>query len=266
MNQNQQAKMAYDGGDYTDAMTKFDTPYQRGVAAYRAKQYDKAALLFKTSAATKPSLNALYDLGNAQLMQDQVEDAIASYRAALKLKPDDFATRHNLAIALKMLAREQQKQQRQKQQSRNNQGRNGSQSKQQGQQQGKGESQSRQASKRNPASPTANRGTQQLTGPSKADRRTAQQQGQQRRDGQGRAQPRTAQSGAPRPTQRQGGKQMGAPNPQYGTVGMVPPRTQRDVDADQWLTRVQSDPGTFLKNQFRIEDEESGLKQETPPR
>jgi hypothetical protein len=59
---------------------------------------------------------------------------------------------------------------------------------------------------------------------------------------------------------------MGAPKLQYGAVGMALPRTQRDVNADQWLTRVQSDPGSFLKNQFRIEDQESGLKQETPPR
>ena len=45
----------------------------------------------------------------------------------------------------------------------------------------------------------------------------------------------------------------------------VPRRTQRDVNADEWLGRVQSDPGSFLKNQFMIEEQESGLQQGAPP-
>jgi hypothetical protein len=43
------------------------------------------------------------------------------------------------------------------------------------------------------------------------------------------------------------------------------PRTQRDVNADQWLIRIPNDGGSFLKNQFAIEDQKSGLQQDEPP-
>jgi hypothetical protein len=32
------------------------------------------------------------------------------------------------------------------------------------------------------------------------------------------------------------------------------------VNADEWLNRVQNDPGSFLRNQFMIEDQASGTK------
>ncbi|HEY5338378.1 MAG TPA: VWA domain-containing protein [Rhizomicrobium sp.] len=254
LNRNEQAKWAFDRGDYATAITKFGRPYQRGVVAYRMKQYGKAEVLFKTAAGKRPRLNALYDMGNAQLMQDEVEDAIASYRAALKLNADDIPTQHNLAIALKMLAQEQQKQNQQKQkQQPDNKGGGG-----QNKQQGKNGSQSPQNGAQSPAK-TANRGAQQPAQP-KAEQKAAQQQGQPKQGKPENAQQRAAQAAAARPAQPPGDKKT---PPQYGAF-VAPPRTQRDVNADQWLTRVQSDPGSFLKNQFRIEDQQSGLKQGTP--
>jgi tetratricopeptide (TPR) repeat protein len=240
-------------------MTKFDAPYQRGVVAYRAKQYDTAALLFKAAAGKNARSNTLYDLGNTQLRQGQIEDAIVSYRAALKQKPDDIATQHNLAIALKILAQEQQKQNQQQeksQQSQNKKNNGGGQSKQPD----KGRAQDQQHSAQS-SQQAANRSSQQNDQPT-GDKKAAQQQGKQQQASPGKVQQHAGQSTASRSAQGE----MRPPNPQYGVAAMAPPRTQRDVNADQWLTRVQSDPGSFLKNQFMIEDQESGLKQGTPPR
>ncbi|MCB1681081.1 MAG: VWA domain-containing protein [Alphaproteobacteria bacterium] len=39
------------------------------------------------------------------------------------------------------------------------------------------------------------------------------------------------------------------------------PRTQQDVDADQWLSHIDSDTETFLKNKFYIESRRSGATQ-----
>jgi Ca-activated chloride channel family protein len=259
MNRNQQAKAAYDGGDYKGAETKFDTSYQRGVAAYRAKQYDKAALLFQAAAREKARLNALYDLGNAQLMQDQVEDAVASYKAALRQKPDDVATLHNLAIALKMLEQKQQKQNQQ-----NKGGNGGGQNKQSGQQQA--------GQQRKDGSQKPQRGAQTSPKPSsqqpvqpKGDQKTAQQKQGQPKQGN-LAGSDAKQSTASRSAQSQGGKQIPPQNSQYGMAAAAPPRTQRDINADQWLIRIPSDPGSFLKNQFAIEDQKSGSQQGAPPR
>jgi Ca-activated chloride channel family protein len=49
------------------------------------------------------------------------------------------------------------------------------------------------------------------------------------------------------------------PNDQATTVR---PRTQLDVNADQWLNHIQSDPGSFLKNQFTIEEKKDAEGQE----
>jgi Ca-activated chloride channel family protein len=254
MNRDQQAKATYDNGDYKGAMTKFDTPYQRGVAAYRAKQYDKAALLFQAAAREKARLSAFYNLGNAQLMQDQVENAIVSYKAALRQKPDDVATQHNLAIALKMLAQEQQQGKSRNQQ---NKGGNGG-----GQNSQSGEQQAGQQHK--DGSQSTRRGSPQPARPGSDQKTAQQQQGQSKQGSPGKAQPDTKQSTASR--MAQGEKQMPQQNSQYGMAVTAPRRTQRDVNADQWLIRLQSDPGSFLKNQFAIEDQKSGLQQTAPPR
>lgn len=36
------------------------------------------------------------------------------------------------------------------------------------------------------------------------------------------------------------------------------PRTQKDINADQWLERMESDPEQFLKNKFYIESQRAG--------
>jgi Ca-activated chloride channel homolog len=256
MNRDQQAKAAYDSRDYKGAMAKFATPYQRGVVAYRAKQYDKAVSLFKAANNEHARLNGLYDLGNAELMNDQVGDAVASYRAALRIKPNDVPTLHNLAIALKMLKKDQQKQNQQKKQNKGGGGGGGGgggQNKSQGQQQAgqrKDGSQSPQHGAQGSAK-NSSRGSQQ---PMQRDQKAArQEQGQSKRGGQRKGQPDPAQSAALQAMRPQGGEQM-------------PPRTQRDVNADQWLIRIPNDSGSFLKNQFAIEDQKSGLPQGAPHR
>ena len=258
MNRDQQAEAAYDSRDYKDAMAKFDTPYQRGVVAYRAKQYDKAVSLFKAANREQVRLNGLYNLGNAELMNDQVEDAVASYRAALRMKPNDIPTQYNLAIALKMLKKDQQKQdqQQQKKQQSKGGGGGGGQDNSQGQQQS---GQQRKDGSRSPrhgaqgSAKNSSRGSQQPVQPNGDHKTARQEQGQSKHGDQGIGQADPAQSAALQAVRPQAGAQM-------------QPRTQRDVNADQWLIRIPNDSGSFLKNQFAIEDQKSGLQQGAPPR
>jgi Ca-activated chloride channel homolog len=248
MNRNQQAKAAYDSGNYKDAITKFDASYQRGVVAYRAKQYDKAETLFQAAAHEKARLNAFYDLGNTQLMQDQVEDAITSYKAALRQKPDDIATQHNLAIALKMLAQEQQKQNQHQQKNQTNKS-------------GGGQSNSQNQKHSAQTSPQSSSPSSQQRGQLKNNEKTAQQQqGQAKQDSERKVPPNST------ATQPQGARQPSPQNVPHGMAAALPPRTQRDVNADQWLIRLPGDPGSFLKNQFIIEDQKSGQQSGTSSR
>ncbi|MDB5735382.1 MAG: von Willebrand factor type A-like protein [Alphaproteobacteria bacterium] len=237
-NQDQQAKAAYDQGNYKAAMAKFHTTYRRGVAAYRAHAYAQAAALFKASLAQKGGdLNALYNLGNAQLMQYQPENAIRSYEEVLKQRPDDAPALHNLAIAREMLAHPPDKKQKKKE---------SDQKKDQDKRGGKG-APDKQQQKQSAKNQQAN---QQKSG---SPQNGAGKAPQARQAGSENTPPQTAQGTAASRAVAQG-------NQQKGTARGVPVRVQRDINADQWLRRVQSDPGSFLKNQFMIEDAEHGSR------
>jgi Ca-activated chloride channel family protein len=242
-NQDQQAKAAYDQGNYKAAMAKFHTTYRRGVAAYRAHAYAQAAALFKASLTQKGGdLNALYDLGNAQLMQYQPENAIRSYEEVLKQRPDDAPALHNLAIAREMLAHPPDKKQQKKDSDQkkgggqDKRGGKGAQNKPQQGQPAKNQQAGQQPAKPQPGQPPQ-------AGAAKAPQ--AQQAGSRP--------PQTGQAAGASRAVAQGDKQKGA---DHG----VPVRMQRDINADQWLQRVQSDPGSFLRNQFMIEDAEHGSR------
>lgn len=293
-NQNQQARAAYESGDYKTAFAKFDTPYRRGVVAYRAKDYAKAALLFGLAAKQKASLDATYNLGNAQLMQYQPEDAIVSYKTVLKQRPGDVAARHNLAIAEAMLKKNKEQKKDQKRQppkdekNKDKQNNGGGQSKQQNQKQPQQEKGGKQQQQKQQGSPQNQQksGTQNKQ---KAKPQNGQPQNGQPQGGKGQAQKSGGnQEAAARqaPAQKQAGaaKQQAVRESRFsqgksgqgksgdaqkmrGVVSSGPPRrTPLDVNADEWLNRVQNDPGSFLKNQFMIEDQASGLKQGTQPR
>jgi Ca-activated chloride channel family protein len=213
--------------------------------------------LFKAANREHVRLNGLYDLGNAELVNDQVEDAVASYRAALRIKPNDVPTRHNLAIALKMLEKDQQKQNQQQQKKQQNKGdgggggRDNSQGQQQAGQHRKDGSQNPQHGAQDSAK-NSSRGSRQPMQPNGDQKAARQEQGRSKHGDQGRGQRDPAQSAALQTVRPQGGEQMR-------------PRTQRDVNADQWLIRIPNDSGSFLKNQFAIEDQKSGLQQGAPP-
>ena len=95
-------------------------------------------------------------------------------------------------------------------------------------------------------------------------RQNDQQKGQQPAQ-QGQAQPSATQD---KDTQPAGQHPVGAGAHDTGPQGSQPEQaaaaagnahqlTQRDLDANQWLNHIQSDPGTFLKNQFMIEEQEN---------
>ncbi len=97
------------------------TSYNQGVSLYRIGQFAEAADLFRKASQSKdPHLAAMarYNLGNTQysiaLMQVQdgqqrdeilplIQQAITSYRSALRLAPDDDDARANLELALRAL-------------------------------------------------------------------------------------------------------------------------------------------------------------------
>ena len=84
------------------------------------------------------------------------------------------------------------------------------------------------------------------------DKAQAQPQGSaQSAEAQKKKEQQQQQQNSQEATAQEEGQQQPAPNGGR-------PRTQQDINADQWLDRIQNDPGSFLKNQFMIEDRDSG--------
>jgi Ca-activated chloride channel homolog len=82
---------------------------------YKQKKLNDAATGYEQIARQmidpKEKAGALHNLGNARLFQQQIDEAIDTYKKALRINPGDMETKYNLAYA-QNLKKQQQKQQK----------------------------------------------------------------------------------------------------------------------------------------------------------
>ena len=121
---------AYVRGNYDEAQAAFQQAtlgkpndpvahYNLGTALYRQGNFREAARTFQVSLSKYPEQSAkpiksilsqssiLYNLGNAQFKVGDLTDAIASYKQALRLDPQDADAQHNLALVLQFLRQQE---------------------------------------------------------------------------------------------------------------------------------------------------------------
>ncbi len=67
---------------------------------------------------------AYYNLGNAQFVQQKLQDALLSYRRSLRYNPDDMEAKYNYALTKKLLEQQQNQDQNQDQNQNQNQNQN----------------------------------------------------------------------------------------------------------------------------------------------
>lgn len=93
----QQGHRLYEGTDYAQAATRFVDPMWRGIALFRAGEFDKAASLF----AGYDTAEAAFNQGNALVMQGEYEAAVDRFARALELRPDweDATVNREIALA-----------------------------------------------------------------------------------------------------------------------------------------------------------------------
>lgn len=100
---------------YQEALVKQPayTPgiFNLGNALLQQKQYDAARKTMDAAArqADNPSMkaNARYNIGNSYMEEQKWEEAIESYKEALRNNPGDEAAKYNLSYARAMLKKEQ---------------------------------------------------------------------------------------------------------------------------------------------------------------
>ena len=180
--------------------------FNEGSALYQSQEFQRAMEAFLEAvegADPEWQANALYNLGNALIRQQQPGPAAEAYKQALRLDPGDQDAKHNLELALQQLEQQQQQQ--------GGEGQEGDEQNQDGQQQGENQPQ-----------PQGNQEGEQENDPSQGE------------DGQPPPQPQDAQGDgeAPQQDQQEGEGQSDMPPPQ-----MTPEQAERLLQA------ITEDPG-----------------------
>jgi Ca-activated chloride channel family protein len=120
----QKARSYYKKGDHRKALRYYESAEQKGAKkvnfdaekgqnAYRERDYESAERFYqnrlsKEKAAQKKA-KYYHNIGNAQLKQKKYDEAIKSYKQALKANPNNKKTRYNLSEALRMKKNQDQR-------------------------------------------------------------------------------------------------------------------------------------------------------------
>jgi len=99
LNADQQAKAAFEQGEYSKAAELFTDFYQKGVALYRDKKYAEAIEALNQVQQPELQADTFYNTGNAYYQQGKYTEAIQAYEKVLKMNPQDQDAQKNLALA-----------------------------------------------------------------------------------------------------------------------------------------------------------------------
>lgn len=100
----QQGRLAFESGNFAAAAQHFKDPMWKGVALYRAGQFEDAADSF----AAVDTAESWFNQGNVLLHLGKFEDAVAAYGKALEKRADWPDASADLAIARRLLKQKQQ--------------------------------------------------------------------------------------------------------------------------------------------------------------
>ena len=117
---------AYEEGNFGKAADQYDKALKTnpaevsvygnsGAANYRNDQFEKSVNAYneylRTDLTDKQKAEAYYNLGNTYMQANKYKESVESYRNALKLDPTHDRSRHNMAVATKIMQQQQQNQQ-----------------------------------------------------------------------------------------------------------------------------------------------------------
>jgi len=107
LTQDQQGRIAFQKNDFSRAAKLFRNPMWRGVAEYRAGNYQEAINAF----AIIDSPQSWYNQGNALMHLKKFAEAVAAYEKALQANPKSEDVQANLATAKRLLQAQQNEEQ-----------------------------------------------------------------------------------------------------------------------------------------------------------
>ena len=275
LNKDQQAKRAFDQQQYDKAREKFTQPEWQASAAYKQGDFEQAI----KSLEGNEHPDALYNAGNAYARMGELQQAIEQYEKSLQIRPNDPDTEHNLELVKKALE-QQQNQQEQNQQQDNEQQKSDSQDKDDSQQQSDEQQSDEQQSEQEQGDQEQN----QQQEPSDNQQQQNDQQSQGNESQSSNQQPDGQQAQQDEPDQQSTSSEQqeqseDAAEQQQKSEGQEQQSEQDEVteeesqqpvemsagdnsEADneeqqqlqQWLRRVEDDPGGLLRRKFQYQD------------
>lgn len=239
-------------GAPAQAAQQFQDPMWRGVADYRAGDFNAALKEF----AKFNTEQGNYNRGNTLAQMGQYEQAIAAYDQALQQNPNDADAKHNRELIQQLLKQKQQQPQQQPQSNQNQnknspQDQNKDQAGAQNQQQNPNQQQSQNQNQPQPQS-------QQNQQTAQNDQQQPQQQDQQQQNQHQPQQDKSQQNNQQQqPQDNQSQNKNSANSNQQQAQAKAENQTappahydQKQQAMQQWLQSIPDDPGGLLKQKF----------------
>ncbi|WP_419569941.1 VWA domain-containing protein [Rheinheimera sp.] len=242
LNQQQQAKQAYQQQDYSSAWQQFDDPLWKGNAAYRAGDYSAAENAYR--AASGP--DASYNLGNSLAQQQKFAEAINAYEDALAQQPDNANAAHNLEQVKKALEQQKQESQdnKQKGDSKDQQSQGDPSSDQDSKDQSEQGDNAQQSADPNQSSGQGDKDPEPQAGQQNEQQQQAEPQAQEQQQQKTEAQQQNAQ-------EKQQAISEAWPNAS----------AEQSQQLDNLLRKVQDDPSLLLKRKMALEYQKRRFEQ-----
>lgn len=246
MNSEQLGEFALNDGDYDKAISTFKDPYRKGVAYYKAGNFEAAEKMFRNSSRLDVSSDASYNLGNALARQQKFQEAIEVYESLLKKMPDHKKAKENVEIVKKML--EQQKQEDSQFQNDDTQGK-------------EEEISEKGAEKEGRKTSNSDAKEQQKIDEFPPSDQTLKQISEQNAEkNQGPSTTENNHDNLEQTKEKRDEKQVAAEMNSKNR-----PKSEEDQELDFWLNRIPDDPKGFFKNKFYLESKKNGTKQGVDP-
>lgn len=224
---NQQGAEAMENEDPIAAAGLFKDPNWKGAAAYRAGDFAGAIQAYSNPGT---DADAHYNLGNALAMSQNFEQAIASYNVAIALQPDHEDAIHNRDIVQALLEEQQQQEQEQQQDE-------GMDSEQQ--EESEEESEESQSNE---------------------EQEQEQSEEQQEQDQEGEQEEQQEQEEQDGSEQEQSEEEQEGEQPNLSSA-----ETESQESLEQWLRRIEDDPGELLQRKFQFEYRRRQLESRNNP-
>ena len=240
----QQGMKALEQNDPKTAAALFEQSDWKGIAQYRAGEYEKAAKAFSKI----DSSDGHYNRGNALAKLGKYSEAMASYQAALTQQPDHDDAQHNLDLLKKMMEN-QQSESSQGQDSQSSDSSSNSQQQEGGEKQSGKQNQEQKSEKKDQEGNKSQTASQNDANEGKESQKPQSQSPSQdskdKMDSSDMAKPSTEEKAEEADSK----KQMAS----AGQSEEERENEKSEQALQQWLRRIPDDPGGLLRRKFLLE-------------